>query len=124
MRPEAKTFRASDGRELTFLFTMEGMIAAENAADAPFAEVVTGAAKARIGHLRALIYGGLKAGGEKVTLAECGEMIEREGAALGEALWAALQSAMPEPAKDGEAGPRKAGGGTGTRSSPRGSKKA
>jgi hypothetical protein len=126
MRPEAKSFKDSGGRELTFLFDIEGIIAAENAADTKFAKIVKGAIDGRVGHLRALIFGGLSGPQPGITLAECGAMIESEGEALGKALWPALFSAMPERKED-KADPPKPGraktSGTGSRSSARGSRK-
>lgn len=125
MRGEAKTFRATDGRELTFLFDFEAMVVAEDVAGAGFGDVIAGMASGRFGHLRALIYAGLKNHHPRITLAEVAQLIEDEGEELGEALMAAIESAQP---KDRPQNPPTAGRaperGTGTRSSPRGSRKA
>lgn len=122
MRPEAKTFRASDGSELTFLFDFPAMIAAEDAADKPFDQVVRGALAGRIGHLGALIHGGLKRLQPGTTLASALALIESDGEAVGKAMWPALWSAMPEQ-KDAGQNPPKPRGGTGSRSSAAGSRK-
>jgi hypothetical protein len=132
MPAEAKTFVTDDGREFTFLFDIDGIIAAEDCANrvegnANIQQIVAGAMNARMGYLRALIYGGLKSRQPSITRAEAWELVESDGEKVGQAMWAALFAAMP--VKEGEASkaganPPKAAGGTGKRSSPPGSKKA
>lgn len=118
-----------DGREYHLLFDHEGMIAAEdvasrNGANLGFKDVVVGSAAGRLGCLRALVYGALRAHHPEVTVAEATGMVEREGKPLGKALFEAMANAAPPPAKGKAANPPKAASGTGTRSSPPGAKRA
>lgn len=134
MTPEAKTFVTADKREFTFLFDIEGLIAAEDCANgvdgnANLQQIIRGAANKRLGYLRALVYGGLKTCHPAITREQAWALIDSDGKALGEAFWLALFSALPpqeEAGGDGEANPPigEAAPGTGSRSSPRGSKKA
>lgn len=125
MPAEAKTFRTKDEREFTFLFDIEGLIAAENCANqgndenAGLKQIITGAANGRLGYLVALAYGGLKAYHPDITRTSAWALIDTDGTALGKAMWPALFAAMPEE----KGNPPKAGSGNGTRSSPLGSKK-
>ncbi|HEY8593311.1 MAG TPA: hypothetical protein VIL42_10680 [Sphingomicrobium sp.] len=122
MRPEAKTFRTKAGKEYVFLFSFAGIVAAEDAANASFSDLIAGAANSRVGYLAALIYGGLKACQPELTLADVWELMQSEdGTALGAAMWPAIEAAMPR--RTGE-NPQKAGSGTGSRSSPSGAKKS
>jgi hypothetical protein len=130
MKPEEKSFDTADGREFTFLFDIEGLIAVEDCANggagtANLNQIIAGAANGRIGYLRALVYGGLRANHPQLTRAQAFELIDSDGEALGVAMWPALFSAMPEK-KEGKPGsrPPKAAGGTGSPSLPHGSRKA
>lgn len=125
MRPEARTFAAKDGRDLTFFFNHRGIIAAEKTGDAGFGELLVGMSKGRLGYLHALILGGLSVHHPEISAEEAWDLMESEGEPLAIALGDALTSAMPERSAGGKgAGPPKAAKrGTGSRSSPPGSKK-
>lgn len=120
-----KVFRTKEGDEFTFLFSIRGIMAAEDAGAAGMGELVAGAAGGRLGYLASLIYGGLKPHHPNITLEQVWEMMEGpDGVELGKALWPAIDSAMPDP-KETEADPPKARkAGTGKPSSPRGAKSA
>lgn len=123
MTAEAKTFRTTDGDEFTMLFSIRGIMAAEDAGGAGFGELIQGAAQGRLGYLAGLIYGGLKVHHPGLTLEETWALMDGpDGAELGKALWPAIESAMPNR-KAGPENPPVPRGGTGTRSSARGSKK-
>jgi hypothetical protein len=137
MRPEEHSFTARDGRTLTFLFNHRGIIAAEKAGEAGFGDLLAGMAEGRLGYLVSLIWGGLRARHPEIGIEECWDLLDSEGKPLAEALGEALKAAMPGQGGEDRANPRKAGRaesharsrpaararGTGTRSSPRGSRK-
>lgn len=123
MRPEAKSFVTKGGRELTFLFNHRGIITAEKAADAGFGELLIGMSKGRLGYLCALIQGGLSVCHPEITGEDSWDLMENEGEPLAIALGEALQSAMPKRVGKGENPPKAGRRGTGTLSSPSGSRK-
>lgn len=127
MRPEAHIFTAKDGREFTFLFDHRGMVAAEKLGDDNFGALMTGMAEGRLGCLVALVVGGLKAHHPEITPDDAWDLLEAEDKALGEALGEAIKASRPGQMviKAAGANPPKARRrrGTGTRSSPPGSKR-
>lgn len=124
-RPEAHSFIAKDRASYTFLFDHSAIIAAEKLADAGFAKLLAGLQEGRFGFLVALITAGLQHHHPAFTIDDAWELLEAEGEELGLALGEAIKSAMPKPGgKATEGNPPKARkAGTGTPSSPRGSRK-
>jgi hypothetical protein len=128
MRPEAHTFTAKDGRELTFLFDHRGIVAVEKIGEGNFGEVMAGMAEGKLGCMVAMVAGGLRSQQPDFTVEDAWDLLEAEDKAMGEALGEAIKSSRP-----GQMAVRAAGAnppkartrrGTGTRSSPPGSKKA
>lgn len=119
--------RGPNGEELVLVFDHDGLIAAEDAADRPIKDVVEGAMSGRMGHIGALLYGGLRRNHPKLQLRDARDIVERArlgemSEALIEGLFRALEKAMPK--RDEEADPQTApGNGTGTPSSGSGAKK-
>lgn len=132
MRGEEKRFVAAGGKEYRFLFDYGGMVAAEDAADATFENVVRGAFNGRLGMLAALVYGGLKRNHPDLTMDDIHTLLDQNSGAdskLGAKMWDALGLAQPlaeDMPPEAEAGnpPKAAGERTMTRSSPRGRAKA
>ncbi|NJC06513.1 hypothetical protein GGQ97_002306 [Sphingomonas kaistensis] len=117
-----------DGEELVLLYDHAARLAAEDAADKPFGDLITGAFAGRLGYLGALLYGGLRRHHPTLTLGQAHDLIgEAVGGdmllSLQEGMVKAITASMPARDESEEANPPKAPGGTGTRSSAPGAKK-
>lgn len=118
-----------DGEELILLYDHAARLAAEDAADKPFGDLISGAFAGRLGYLGALLYGGLRRNHPRLTLDQAHALIGTavmEGLLLGlqEGMVKAITASMPKVSESEGANPPKAPGGTGTRSSAPGAKKA
>lgn len=132
MRPETVLFTAKDGREFQLLLDHRGIIAAEKYADDGFGRILIGLAQGKLGYLAALIAGAMKVHQPEITIEDVWDLLEVEEEELGEAIGKAVELSRPAQMalrKVEAENPRKAekegtANGTGTPSSPPGSKKA
>ena len=114
-------------RELVLVFDVNAMCEVEQLLDMPTERILLALVRSPpLNITRALLWGGLRRRHPECDLLAAGDLIEEMGgsAAALLAIGAALEASFPEPPKDGdEVGPRKgASGGTGRRSSNRGSR--
>lgn len=117
------------GEELILLYDHAARLAAEDAADKPFSELIDKGFAGRLGYLGALLYGGLRRNHPRLTLDEAHALIGvavDSGLLLGlqEGMVKAITASMPKPAESEGANPPQAPGGTGTPFSALGVKKA
>lgn len=128
MRPEAKLFTAKDGREFVLLLDHRGIVAAEKAGETGFGGLLVGLGEGRLGCLVALTYGALRTHHPDITIEDVWDLLEVEEQELGLALGEAIKASRPgqialRRAEEAANPPPAAMNGTGTPSSPPGSKK-